>query len=108
MCIRDRYRILSSANEFSEIANFVLAHHERWDGLGYPKGIKGEDIPVESRIIAIADSYDAMTSKKEYNNILSEDEAVSEIIKCSGFQFDPAIARVLVEKVLGKEWKEKK
>jgi len=102
------YRILSSANEFSEIANFVLAHHERWDGQGYPKGIKGEAIPVESRIIAIADAYEAMTTGREYQNILSEDEAASEIIKYSGFQFDPAIARVLVEKVMGKEWKEKK
>jgi len=58
------YRILSSANEFSEIADYVLAHHEKWDGSGYPKGLSGEDIPLEARIIAVADSFDAMTSDR--------------------------------------------
>jgi HD-GYP domain-containing protein (c-di-GMP phosphodiesterase class II) len=99
------YRILSSVNEFSEIAIYVLEHQERWDGSGYPKGLKGEGISLQARIIAIADSYDAMTSRREYKEPLSEDAAVDEIMKCSGHQFDPQIARTFVEQVMGKAWK---
>ena len=99
------YRILSSANEFSEIANYILEHQERWDGKGYPKGLRKEEISMQARIIAVADSYDAMTSDRTYRKGLSEDEAVKEIIKHSGTQFDPAIANTFVEKVLQREWK---
>ena len=98
------YRILSSVNEFSEIAEYVLAHHERWDGRGYPKGLNGKEIPLKSRIIAIADSYDAMTSDRAYSRCLSTEEAVKEIIKCSNTQFDANIAKTFVEKVLGAAW----
>lgn len=97
------FRILSSVNEFSEIASFVLEHHERWDGQGYPRGLKGDEICLNARIIAIADSYDAMTSYRTYGNSISKEEAICEIQKCSGTQFDPAIAKVFVEMVLGKE-----
>jgi len=100
------YRILSSVNEFSEIAEYVLAHHERWDGRGYPKGLKEEQIPLKARIITLADSFDAMTSDRTYQTGLSLDEAASEIIKCSGTQFDPGIARIFVDKVLGKTWEQ--
>ena len=96
------YRILSSANEFSEIAGYVLAHQERWDGKGYPKGLKGEEIAVEARIIAVADAYDAMTSDRTYRKGLSEEEAIVEIERCAGHQFDPEIARIFVEQVLKK------
>ena len=96
------YRILSSVNEFSEMANSILEHHERWDGKGYPRGIAGENILLHARIVAIADSYDAMTTNRTYGNALSEDDAVKEIRKCSGTQFDPDIAAVFIEKVLGK------
>ncbi|SPF56228.1 Sensory box protein (fragment) [Candidatus Desulfosporosinus infrequens] len=98
------YRILSSSSEMLELANCILAHHERWDGKGYPKGLKGEDIPKISRIIALADSYDAMTSERSYRKALSEEEALVEIRKNAGTQFDPEIARVFVEKVLVKRW----
>jgi len=98
------YRILSLVNEFSEIADFVLEHHERWDGKGYPKCINGEAISLQARIIAIADAYDAMTSERPYRKAYSEEEAATEIRRCSGTQFDPSIARVFVENVLGKEW----
>lgn len=98
------YRILSSVNEFSEIAGGVLEHQERWDGSGYPRGLKGEEISVLARTIAIADSYDAMTSERAYGRSLSEEETIHEMKKCSGFQFDPDITRIFVEQVLGKEW----
>jgi diguanylate cyclase (GGDEF)-like protein/PAS domain S-box-containing protein/putative nucleotidyltransferase with HDIG domain len=98
------YRILSSANEFSEMADAILKHHERWDGKGYPQGLKGEEISLQARIIAVADSYDAMTGDRPYRKGLSEEEAIAEIKRCSATQFDANIARVLIEKVLGKEW----
>ncbi|GAI65284.1 unnamed protein product, partial [marine sediment metagenome] len=83
---------------------YVLEHHERWDGKGYPGGIKGEDISLQARIIAIADSYDAMTSDRTYWKRLSEKEAIDEIRRCSGRQFDPEIVKIFIEKVLGKVW----
>ncbi len=98
------YRILSSVNEFSEIADSVLAHHERWDGKGYPRGLKGEEISLQARIIAFADAYDAMTSARTYSEALSDEEAINEIKRCSGTQFDPDIAQAFVVKVLGIEW----
>lgn len=98
------YRILSSVNEFSEIANFVLEHHERWDGKGYPKRLKGHEISLQAGIIAVADTFDAITSERSYGEALSEEAAVTEIRNCSGTQFDEAIARVFIEKVLEKEW----
>jgi HD-GYP domain-containing protein (c-di-GMP phosphodiesterase class II) len=94
------YRILISAVEFSEIATFVLEHHERWDGQGYPKGLKRENISVQARIIAVADSYDAMTRERTYKAILNKEEAAVEIQRCSGTQFDPAIVKIFLEQVL--------
>lgn len=91
------YRILSSANEFAEIADHILAHHEHWDGSGYPKGLKGDEISLEARIIAIADAYDAMTKMRIHMDDLTADEAIAEINRCSGTQFDPEIARVFIE-----------
>ena len=73
------------------------------DGTGYPRVLKGEEILLQARIIAIADSYDAMTSHMNYGKELSEEEAINEIKRCSGTQFDPAIAKIFVEKVLGKQ-----
>ncbi|MBK5247341.1 MAG: HD-GYP domain-containing protein, partial [Peptostreptococcaceae bacterium] len=98
------YRILSSVKEFVLMAEDILEHHERWDGKGYPRGLKGKEISLQARIIAVANSYDAMISNRIYGKALSEEEATNEIRRCSGTQFDPEIARVFVEKVLGKEW----
>ena len=98
------YRILSSVNEFSKIADCVLEHHERWDGNGYPRGLKGGEISLQARIVAISDSFDAMTSERTYQKAFSEDEAIEEVKRNSGTQFDPEIARAFVEKVLGKAW----
>jgi len=98
------YKILRAADEYTDIANYALYHHERWDGLGYPSGKKGREIPLFSRIICVADSYEAMTSERPYKDCMSVDEAVKEIIRCSGTQFDKKIAKIFVKKVLGKEW----
>ncbi len=98
------FRILSAVNEFSLVANDVLCHHEKWDGSGYPRGLKGTEISLQARIIGLADAYDAMTSIRTYQKVHSEEEAAQEIMHCAGTQFDPEIARVFVEKVLGKTW----
>ncbi|MBN2858982.1 MAG: PAS domain S-box protein [Sphaerochaetaceae bacterium] len=94
------WKILSSTTEFSELAQFILYHHERWDGSGYPNGLKGIDIPIESRIIAIADAYDAMTSNRSYKEGISREQAVVELKRCSGTQFDPEIVDVFIRDVL--------
>lgn len=94
------YRILSTVNELSELATYVLAHHERYDGKGYPKGLKGEEIPFMSRIISIADSYDAMTSVRSYNDGMSEEAAVEELTKNAGSQFDPELVKIFIDKVI--------
>jgi HD-GYP domain-containing protein (c-di-GMP phosphodiesterase class II) len=90
------WRILSAAKEFTDLAKYVLNHHERWDGNGYPNGIKRENIPIEARIIALADAFDAMTSKRSYRAGVSVEQAIAEIIRCSGTQFDPGIVDVFV------------
>ncbi|NCB41389.1 MAG: diguanylate cyclase [Clostridia bacterium] len=94
------YRILSSANEFSQIANYVLEHHEKWDGTGYPRALKGKEISLQARIIAVADAYDAMTKDRTYKQALSKQEAMAELRRCSGTQFDPEVVTVFLEKVL--------
>lgn len=94
------WKILSSANEFLELAQFVLCHHEKWDGNGYPNGLKGDSIPIESRIISIADAYDAMTSERSYKKGISKEDAITELKRCSGIQFDPTIVEVFVNTVL--------
>ncbi len=95
------YRILNTVNDMSDMAEYVLYHHERWDGKGYPKGIKGEKIPFVSRIISIADAYDAMTSERSYHIALSDIAALEELHKNAGTQFDPELVSIFIEKVLG-------
>ncbi|MFH1693074.1 MAG: HD domain-containing phosphohydrolase, partial [Bacillota bacterium] len=76
----------------------------RWDGKGYPSGLKGNDIPLFSRIICVVDAYEAMTADRPYRSKLTQEYAISEIIKYSGSQFDPEIAKIFVEKVLKANW----
>ncbi len=91
------YDILRSITVMPEIANGCLHHHEKYDGSGYPDGLKGKDIPLFSRIIAVADSLDAMTSDRSYRSALSMQEALDEIKRCKGTQFDPKIADIAIE-----------
>ena len=82
------------------VAEWVLHHHERWDGAGYPDRLAGEQIPLGARIIFVADSYDAMTSERAYSQAMSQREALAELERCAGTQFDPAVVKALAEELL--------
>ncbi|WP_319371552.1 diguanylate cyclase domain-containing protein [uncultured Ilyobacter sp.] len=82
------YRIAKSCPEISHVAEGILSHHERWDGNGYPHKLKGEKIPYESRIISIIDSYDVMISDRPYKNRMNQEDAIKELKRCAGAQFD--------------------
>nr|WP_243426445.1 diguanylate cyclase [Caldicoprobacter guelmensis] len=94
------YRIVQNIPELSAVAEYILFHHERWDGKGYPRGLKGEEIPLLCRILAVVDAYDAMTHDRVYRKALSENEAIAEIKKNSGTQFDPKIVDVFYNLVV--------
>jgi diguanylate cyclase (GGDEF)-like protein/PAS domain S-box-containing protein len=91
------YRIAMSSPELEPIAEYILAHHERWDGNGYPQGLKGEEIPLLSRILAVVDSYDAMTEDRVYRKAMTHQAAIEEIKKNAGTQFDPNIAQIFID-----------
>jgi putative nucleotidyltransferase with HDIG domain len=82
-------RMLRSLGAPETILPLVLHHHERWDGDGYPTGRRGDDIPLEARVLCIADSFDAMTSMRPYRSSWTPDEAMDELARCAGTQFDP-------------------
>ncbi|MBO8166406.1 MAG: transporter substrate-binding domain-containing protein [Kosmotoga sp.] len=91
--------MLKNFRSLKKMIPIIAAHHERWDGKGYPEGLKGEEIPLLSRILSIVDAYDAMRSNRPYRAPISFEEALEEIIKNAGTQFDPQIARIFVEYV---------
>jgi len=90
-------KLILSIKKLAGISSWLKAHHERWDGKGYPDGLQGEQIPLSSRIVAIADTYDAMTSTRSYRKALDHEVAIEEIKRCAGSQFDPNLAYKFVE-----------
>ncbi len=90
------YRIAMTSPDFAPVAEFILAHHERWDGSGYPNGLAGEKIPLLSRILAVADAYDAMTQDRIYHKAMSHEHAINEIRNNAGTQFDPYVVEVFL------------
>ncbi len=91
------YRISQSIAQFAPISNYILSHHEWWDGNGYPNGQKGESIPVISRIIAITDAFDVMINGRPYKKKMSIQESINELKRCSGTQFDPDLIKKFIE-----------
>ena len=92
------FRMLDSLG-VDPVADLVLHHHERWDGAGYPDGLRGDEIPLGARIIFVTDAYDAMTSDRIYRPKLSSQEALAELERCAGTQFDPGIVAAFVEEL---------
>jgi len=94
------FHILSSVTGMAEVAEYVLAHHEKWDGTGYPRGLKGEQIPLQARIASVANAYDYILTNRPYKKAYTKEQAVEEIVKNSGTQFDPEVVKVFVESVV--------
>jgi HD-GYP domain-containing protein (c-di-GMP phosphodiesterase class II) len=92
------FRMLDSLG-IDPVATWVLHHHERWDGAGYPHGLGGEDIPQASRILFVADVYDTITTDRVYRDRVSRAQAMDEIERCSGSQFEPAVVAALREEL---------
>ncbi len=90
-------KIVLNIKKLQMIAEWVKSHHEKYDGTGYPDGLKGNNIPLAGRIIALADTYDAMTSTRPYRTALPHETAISEIKRCAGTQFDPELAMLFVQ-----------
>ncbi len=90
------YRIVQSMPELAAVSKLVLSHHERWDGLGYPHGLKGENIPLACRILAVADAFDAMTNNRVYRRAMTAREAMDELLKFAGTQFDTEIVKLFI------------
>lgn len=105
-------KILEDIKQLKEVVEIIKFHHERFDGTGYPKGLKGEEIPFNSRIISVADTYDSMVSQRSYRQGLSHDEAMKRIEEQSGKQFDPKVVwafKAMIPEALAeiKAWEEK-
>lgn len=93
------HRIAQAAPELAHIADFILKHHEWWNGSGYPLGLKGEEIPLESRIIALVTAYNAMTNPRPHRGAMSQQKAMRELRKFSGTQFDPHLVEKFIETI---------
>jgi HD-GYP domain-containing protein (c-di-GMP phosphodiesterase class II) len=85
-------QLLTGLAEFERALPYVLHHHERWDGHGYPHRLRGDRIPLEARVLGVADAFDAMTSVRPYRSALAVDDALRELERCAGTQFDPRLA----------------
>jgi HD-GYP domain-containing protein (c-di-GMP phosphodiesterase class II) len=92
--------VVSALEGYGPVAKIVLAHHERIDGKGYPRGLKGDQIPEMSRIISVADTYDVMTARDSYKEPVSSFEAIQELQRVAGAQLDARFVKIFVEEVL--------
>lgn len=93
-------RIIKEFTKLRTVANYILFHHERWDGKGYPLGLKTENIPLPSRILAVADAYDAMTTDRVYRKSIGKEEAIAELKKNAGLQFDPQVVNAFIQAIV--------
>lgn len=91
------FRIAEASPDLLPISEWIYKHHENWDGSGYPFGLRGEEIPLACRILTIVDAYDAMTNDRPYRKAMSREDAVTELIRCAGTQFDPDLVAMFVE-----------
>ncbi len=94
------YRILSSNRKMGRLAEYILTHHENWDGSGYPGGLKGEEIPLIARMVRIADAFVAMTAARSYREALTEEQAAEELKENAGTQFDPTQVEIFLNRIL--------
>jgi HD-GYP domain-containing protein (c-di-GMP phosphodiesterase class II) len=94
-------RILEKIDGLKNALPMILHHHERFDGTGYPDGLAGQDIPIGARIICVAEAYDILTSDVPWRNAIDKESAISEVERCVGTQFDPAVVKALAEVVRG-------
>lgn len=101
------YYMLAGFNELIEALRGVRSHHESYDGSGYPEGLMHEEIPLMGRIIAVADAFDAMTSERPYRAAKTQEEAIVELLRCSGSQFDPIVVEIFVHYLKEKDKKNK-
>ena len=90
------YKIARATEEFAHVAEDILAHHERWDGTGYPNGLKEEEIPLLAKITAVADAYEVMANGRPYKEPLTKEEIVKEFKRCAGTQFDPGLVEIFI------------
>jgi diguanylate cyclase (GGDEF)-like protein len=97
------YRLVENVPALKSVTAGILHHHERWDGDGYPAGLRGEEIPLEARVICVADCFSAMTSDRPYRKGMTIADACAELERCAGTQFDPKVVRLFVEEVRRRE-----
>lgn len=97
------FYILNSNKALNKISSYLLAQRENWDGSGYPYGLSGEDIPIQSRIVSLVSAYELITNGTVYSSARSEEEAVDELLRCSGTQFDPDIVKIFINEIHNKE-----